>query len=191
VALRLLFSETHLSNDKATPEEESMRRISGILMAATLAATTTACVLDDPDVDDESLDEIASEEPAQGAEDQHGVATAARETAPRDCNAGAFCGYAGVNYTGALLLETQGNWSGKRAGVRSVYNNGVQWLGADHVQLTWEQGGECWTRCFHYNPGPGHKQPNFGSAVQLTSVRWRGECAAGEDRTRRCCPGCQ
>lgn len=97
------------------------------------------------------------------------------EASPPGCNRGAFCAYRGMDQTGTLLLETQGNWSGSISGVRSVFNNGVPWPGADHIQLDWNFNGSRWTECIHYNPGPGEYKINF-VGVQIVRARWRGEC---------------
>jgi hypothetical protein len=103
---------------------------------------------------------------------------AAREPSPPGCDTGAFCAYERwpQNGYGALQLETQGNWVGGAGWVTFVFNNGVRWPGADHVQLGWVWGdGTIQETCVHYNPGPGHKI-SFGAPVIITRVFWRGEC---------------
>jgi hypothetical protein len=95
---------------------------------------------------------------------------------PPGCPPGNFCAYANFNQTGALKLKVAGNWSGTITGVGSVFNNGVPFPGADHVDLTYKfPGGNFRVQCVHYNPGPGHKV-NFGEDVVITKVVWRGEC---------------
>lgn len=103
--------------------------------------------------------------------------------APPGCNSGAFCANSGFSGTGSLLLEVQGNFSGSVPGVASVFNNGVKFPGADHVQLDWVWfDGTTSSRCLHYNPGPGVFAVNFNPApIRITRVRWRGECGANED----------
>lgn len=103
---------------------------------------------------------------------------AAREPSPPGCDVGAFCAYERwpQNGYGALQLETQGNWVGGAGWVTHVFNNGVRWPGADHVQVGWVWGdGTVQETCVHYNPGPGHKI-SFGAPVIITRVFWRGEC---------------
>ncbi|WP_349636874.1 hypothetical protein [Streptomyces sp. 549] len=73
------------------------------------------------------------------------------------------------------MVRSAGGWSGSAA-VGSVFNNGVPYPGADHIQLTWTYNGSTWTRCLHYNPGPGQYKINFTSGVVIKSARWRGEC---------------
>lgn len=77
------------------------------------------------------------------------------ERSPRGCNRGAFCACSAPGLVGPLVLETQGNWSGTTQLPGSVFNNGVPWPGADHVQLDFDHGG-----------GPRH----------TLCIRWRGEC---------------
>lgn len=107
----------------------------------------------------------------------------AAEPDPPGCPKGYFCAYSGTNQTGTRLLRTWGNWSGRISGVQSVFNNGLPCGGCDHVQLNWEYLGNGWTRCIHYNPGPGQYKINF-VGVTITRVVWRGECGPGEDTPR-------
>ncbi|MGI3204226.1 hypothetical protein ACRJ4W_50910 [Streptomyces sp. GLT-R25] len=87
-----------------------------------------------------------------------------------------FCAYSGENQTGQLVLKTKGNWSGNVA-IRSVFNNGVAFPGADHVDVTYTSpGGGGETACLHYNPGPGAYKVNAVAGVHITKVVWRGEC---------------
>ncbi|MFD8964913.1 peptidase inhibitor family I36 protein [Streptomyces sp. NPDC059568] len=101
--------------------------------------------------------------------------TASAEPNPPGCPKQYFCAYSGEGQSGSLLLKTAGNWSGSVAGVRSVFNNGVRFVGGDHVQLSWRFNGRDWGQCFHYNPGPGEYKANF-VGVTVTKVVWRGEC---------------
>jgi hypothetical protein len=104
--------------------------------------------------------------------------TVAREPSPPGCDVGAFCAYElwPQNGYGDLQLETQGNWVGGAGWVTHLFNNGVRWPGADHVQVGWVWGdGTIQETCVHYNPGPGHKI-SFGAPVIVTRVFWRGEC---------------
>lgn len=101
--------------------------------------------------------------------------TASAEPNPPGCGKGNFCAYTGQNQTGTLVVRSPGNWSGSAA-VRSVFNNGVVYPGADHIQLTWTYNGNTWSRCLHYNPGPGQYKINFVSGVVIKSATWRGEC---------------
>ena len=106
------------------------------------------------------------------------TSAAAREPNPPGCDRGAFCAYSAwpQDGWGTLMLETQGNWAGGAGWVRTVYNNGVRWPGADHVQLDWVwPDGTIDTTCIHYNPGPGHLI-GFTVGVIVTRVWWRGEC---------------
>jgi hypothetical protein len=160
-----------------------MRLISGLVMAAAVAASVSGCALEDVELQiDELTGQLAVDEGAGGERAQHGavVTAAAREPDPPGCNDGAFCAYSDMFEEGTLLLERQGNWAGSISGVMSVYNNGVRWTGADHVDLDWNFGGNAWRQCIHYNPGPGHRIDFIG--VQIVKVRWRDECKPGEDK---------
>ncbi|MDT0390924.1 peptidase inhibitor family I36 protein [Streptomyces sp. DSM 41921] len=101
--------------------------------------------------------------------------TAAAEANPPGCPKGYFCAYSGPNQTGTLLLRVAGNWSGN-LGVGSIFNNGVVYPGADHVDVTSYLGGQPSTDCFHYNPGPGRYKANAEPGLTITRVVWRGEC---------------
>lgn len=101
--------------------------------------------------------------------------TASAEASPPGCAKGYFCAYSGANQTGRLLLAVPGNWSGNLA-VGSIFNNGVRYPGADHVDVTSYLGGQPSTDCFHYNPGPGRYKANAEPGLTITRVVWRGEC---------------
>ncbi|MEV5355688.1 peptidase inhibitor family I36 protein [Streptomyces sp. NPDC093516] len=101
--------------------------------------------------------------------------TATAEANPPGCPKGYFCAYSGPNQTGTLLLRVAGNWSGN-LGVGSIFNNGVVYPGADHVDVTSYLGGQPSTDCFHYNPGPGRYKANAEPGLTITRVVWRGEC---------------
>ncbi|MDF3140567.1 MULTISPECIES: peptidase inhibitor family I36 protein [unclassified Streptomyces] len=101
--------------------------------------------------------------------------TASAEPNPPGCAKGNFCAYSGANQTGRLLLAVEGNWSGNLA-VGSIFNNGVAFPGADHVDVTSFLGGQPSTDCFHYNPGPGRYKANAEPGLTITRVVWRGEC---------------
>ena len=62
--------------------------------------------------------------------------SASAEANPPGCGKEYFCAYSGENQTGQLVLKTKGNWSGNVA-IRSVFNNGVAFPGADHVDVTY------------------------------------------------------
>ncbi|WUN93060.1 peptidase inhibitor family I36 protein [Streptomyces sp. NBC_00299] len=100
---------------------------------------------------------------------------ASAEANPPGCGKGYFCAYSGANQTGRLLLKVAGNWSGNLA-VGSIFNNGVVYPGADHVDVTSFLGGQPSTDCFHYNPGPGRYKANAEPGLTITRVVWRGEC---------------
>lgn len=100
---------------------------------------------------------------------------ASAEANPPGCGKGYFCAYSGANQTGRLLLKVAGNWSGNLA-VGSIFNNGVVYPGADHVDVTSFLGGQPSTDCFHYNPGPGKYKANAEPGLTITRVVWRGEC---------------
>ncbi|MFS8197492.1 peptidase inhibitor family I36 protein [Streptomyces sp. CWNU-52B] len=105
-----------------------------------------------------------------------GVApTASAEANPAGCGKGYFCAYSGANQSGQLVLKVAGNWSGSVA-VGSIFNNGVVFPGADHVDVTSFVGGQPSTDCFHYNPGPGRYKANAEAGLTITRVVWRGEC---------------
>ena len=97
------------------------------------------------------------------------------EPDPPGCNQGNFCIYSGRNQTGTLLVEEDGDWSGSVRG-QSIFNNGVPWPGADHIQVYWTFNGSSLSHCVHYNPGPGLYKLNWDSPVTFTRVVWRGEC---------------
>ncbi|WSV27394.1 hypothetical protein OG331_07080 [Streptomyces sp. NBC_01017] len=100
---------------------------------------------------------------------------ASAEANPPGCGKGYFCAYSGANQSGRLLLKVAGNWSGNLA-VGSIFNNGVVYPGADHVDVTSFLGGQPSTDCFHYNPGPGKYKANAEPGLTITRVVWRGEC---------------
>ncbi|MFD7713833.1 hypothetical protein ACFV6E_21070 [Streptomyces sp. NPDC059785] len=91
------------------------------------------------------------------------------------CPKGAFCAYSEFDQGGTLLLATKGNWSGAVHNVKSTFNNGYRYPGADHVQLgyTWVEWN--YSTCIHYAPGPGEYATNW-APITITSVTWRGEC---------------
>ncbi|MEG8274871.1 peptidase inhibitor family I36 protein [Streptomyces sp. AHA2] len=101
--------------------------------------------------------------------------SASAEPNPPGCEKGYFCIYAGEGQTGQLLVKSEGNWSGSVSG-RSVFNNGVEFPGEDHIQLTWTYNGGTYEDCLHYNPGPGDYKWDFTSGVVFTKAVWRGEC---------------
>jgi hypothetical protein len=101
--------------------------------------------------------------------------SASAEPNPAGCGKGYFCAYSGANQSGRLLLRVAGNWSGNLA-VGSIFNNGVAYPGADHVDVTSYLGGQPSTDCFHYNPGPGKYKANAEAGLTITRVVWRGEC---------------
>ncbi|MGW3425996.1 hypothetical protein [Streptomyces phaeochromogenes] len=101
--------------------------------------------------------------------------TASAEANPPGCGKGNFCAYSGPNQTGQLVLKVAGNWSGNLS-VGSIFNNGVVFAGADHVDVTSFLGGQPSTDCFHYNPGPGKYKANAEAGLTITRVVWRGEC---------------
>ncbi|MFE5918008.1 peptidase inhibitor family I36 protein [Streptomyces sp. NPDC056468] len=101
--------------------------------------------------------------------------SASAEANPPGCGKGYFCAYSGANQTGRLVLKVAGNWSGNLA-VGSIFNNGVVYPGADHVDVTSFLGGQPSTDCFHYNPGPGKYKANAEPGLTITRVVWRGEC---------------
>ncbi|MFE7894691.1 peptidase inhibitor family I36 protein [Streptomyces sp. NPDC057412] len=101
--------------------------------------------------------------------------SASAEPDPAGCGKGYFCAYSGAGQSGRLVLKVAGNWSGNLA-VGSVFNNGVAYPGADHVDVTSYVGGQPSTDCFHYNPGPGRYKANAEAWLTITRVVWRGEC---------------
>lgn len=106
-------------------------------------------------------------------------AAANAEPSPPDCPPGNFCAYSGPDQTGTLLLKVGSNWTGWVPGVRSVFNNGTYWPGADHVSFGYYDpvtGTYRSVSCLHYNPGPGDYKVNFSWAMTAVSVTWRGEC---------------
>ncbi|HET6860025.1 MAG TPA: peptidase inhibitor family I36 protein [Streptomyces sp.] len=103
--------------------------------------------------------------------------TASAEPNPPNCPKGYFCMYSGPNQTGELRLRTAGNWSGSLNRVGSVFNNGVVYPGADHIQFAFTDNGTPVSFCIHYNPGPGSYKWNApDGAVTAKSATWRGEC---------------
>ena len=101
--------------------------------------------------------------------------TASAEANPPGCGTGYFCAYSGADQSGRLLLRVAGNWSGNLA-VGSIFNNGVAYPGADHVDVTSYLNGQPSTDCFHYHPGPGRYKANAEAGLRITRVVWRGEC---------------
>ncbi|MGW5861260.1 peptidase inhibitor family I36 protein [Streptomyces sp. NPDC055239] len=105
--------------------------------------------------------------------------TASAEPSPPSCPKGYVCVWNGESTAGPTAFKTQGNWHGShtfrdRNGL--VFNNGVAYPGADHIQVTWTYGGSTGSKCLHYNPGPGDYQNVFSAGATLTSLVWRGEC---------------
>ncbi|WP_371784683.1 peptidase inhibitor family I36 protein [Streptosporangium subroseum] len=107
-----------------------------------------------------------------------GLAPAAQADSAPGCDPGAFCVYSGWNQTGYLLLETQSNWNGTFIhGVHSVFNNGNPCRKCDHVDLTiFVPYVGNYTKCIHYNPGPGEYKVSFDQPIEIRGVVWRGEC---------------
>ncbi|MEG3630816.1 hypothetical protein [Streptomyces poriticola] len=101
--------------------------------------------------------------------------SASAEPNPPGCGKGYFCAYSGYDQSGRLLLRTAGNWSGTIYNVRSTFNNGYAYPGADHIDQTYTYRGNTYTKCLHYNPGPGQYKANWAD-ITLKNVRWRGEC---------------
>lgn len=106
------------------------------------------------------------------------VAQAVRVPPPPGCADGAFCAYAGVDFTGARLLATQGPWQGSIGNVKSVFNNGRRDQNRDHIRLVffWNGTGLLDEACIHYNPGPGAFWINYPGGVRIMEAHWRGEC---------------
>jgi hypothetical protein len=101
---------------------------------------------------------------------------ASAEPDPPGCPKGYFCAYSGPDQTGRLVLKTASNWKGNVA-ARSFFNNGVAFPGADHTyHAGYGSGNIIFTRCLHYNPGPGQYKFNSGDPFHLTEMRWGGEC---------------
>ncbi|GAA4798838.1 hypothetical protein [Streptomyces ziwulingensis] len=100
---------------------------------------------------------------------------AAAEPDPSGCPKENFCVYAGEGQTGAVVLRVTDDWTGGVSG-RSVFNNGIPFPEADHIQLTWTYNGGTWEDCLHYNPGPETYKLDFAPGVTFTKVVWRGEC---------------
>ncbi|MFG3102256.1 hypothetical protein ACGFZL_17270 [Streptomyces sp. NPDC048182] len=101
--------------------------------------------------------------------------TASAEADPAGCGKQFFCIYAGEGQTGQLLVKSQHSWTGSVSG-RSVFNNGIPYPDADHIQLTWTYQGATYEQCLHYNPGPGTYKLDFAEGVTFTRAKWRGEC---------------
>lgn len=101
--------------------------------------------------------------------------SASAESNPADCPKGYVCAWSTTAYGGPALIKTTGNWQGG-AQVGAVFNNGMPYPGADHIEATWVWEGKTWSRCLHYNPGPGEYKLTFPLGVLLTSLKWRGEC---------------
>lgn len=152
----------------------------GTLVATAVACTLSACALEDNAAESgQIVRDTGSEQQALGD-----LGARPAEASPRGCSRGDFCAYSAEGEQGSLLLAVAGNWSGSISGVGSVFNNGVPFPGADHIQLDWNFGGVGWTQCVHYNPGPGQYKIDF-VGVQIVRARWRGECGAGEDVSHR------
>jgi hypothetical protein len=149
-----------------------MRATMGTLVVIAVTATLSACALEE--------DVTASGELVLLRDPDATLAQAS----PSGCHRGDFCAYSLVAEQGRLLLRAPGNWSGSISDVGSIFNNGVPFPGADHVQLDWNINGLGWTRCIHYNPGPGVYNIDF-VGIQVVRVRWRGECGPGEDQSHR------
>ncbi|MFF2852088.1 peptidase inhibitor family I36 protein [Streptomyces sp. NPDC058001] len=97
---------------------------------------------------------------------------AAAEGNPPDCPKGYFCMYSGANQSGKLLKKVSGDWGGYVEGINSVFNNGNPCNGCDHVYfLHWPGIGNNYTRCFHFNPGPGQYKANISGAIGK-GVKW-------------------
>ncbi|MEU3983456.1 peptidase inhibitor family I36 protein [Streptomyces sp. NPDC026672] len=101
--------------------------------------------------------------------------SASAEANPPGCDKGYFCVYSGENQTGQLVMRTAGNWTGN-VSIRSAFNNGVPFPGADHVDVTYTVSGGTETSCLHYNPGPGGYKVNAVAGTRVVKVVWRGEC---------------
>ncbi|MCS0606464.1 hypothetical protein NX794_35440 [Streptomyces sp. LP11] len=101
--------------------------------------------------------------------------SASAEPNPPGCDKEFFCIYAGEGQTGQLLVKSQHSWYGSVSG-RSVFNNGIPYPNADHIELTWTYNGGTYEQCMHYNPGPGDYKLDFTEGVTFTKAVWRGEC---------------
>src|SRR5690349_3171123 len=90
------------------------------------------------------------------------ASAASAEPNPPNCPKGYVCIYSGYDETGSLLVRSAGNWTGSTS-AGSVFNNGLPDPGLDHIQLTWVYLGATFSRCLHYNPGPGTYKMDLGS----------------------------
>ncbi|MFI9102217.1 peptidase inhibitor family I36 protein [Streptomyces fildesensis] len=106
--------------------------------------------------------------------------TASAEASPPDCPKGNVCVWDSDVTGGPTVIRTEHNWYGSHTFGHwggSIFNNGVRYPGADHIQATWTFDGKTWDRCLHYNPGPGeYAIRGFAPGVTITSLVWRGEC---------------
>ena len=98
-------------------------------------------------------------------------------------------GYACVLDGLTPIYRNAGNISGVSIAGDWVWNNGVRYPGADHLNLvTWYPGVGQLTICLHYGPqdvyGPDPTMVSLASwnGQVVTGWRWRGECSAAEER---------
>ena len=107
------------------------------------------------------------------------------EAAAVNCSPGYACVLDGLT----PIYRNAGNISGVSIAGDWVWNNGVRYPGADHLNLvTWYPGVGQLTICLHYGPqdvyGPDPTMVSLASwnGQVVTGWRWRGECSAAEER---------
>ncbi|MBM9619833.1 hypothetical protein ACFU9F_20110 [Streptomyces zhihengii] len=105
------------------------------------------------------------------------------------CAPGYVCAFNGTNLTDGIDKRTAGTWSGTSGDVRSMLNNGMQDVGADHIRYAgWVNYGDGTYRsvkgCLHFDENASGltsgSWTNFPATTRINSAKWGGECSSGE-----------
>ncbi|MFB6887996.1 peptidoglycan DD-metalloendopeptidase family protein [Kitasatospora sp. NPDC056327] len=90
----------------------------------------------------------------------------------QDCPSGSVCFYSGADGTGTVCRSAVDEPASTCGPRRSYFNNGTEEPGADHVQVSFREGGG---QCLHYGWAEGRGNLPAGGRT-IDSFRWRGEC---------------
>ncbi|WP_415950069.1 hypothetical protein [Streptomyces sp. KLOTTS4A1] len=107
-----------------------------------------------------------------------------------NCPSGYVCAYNGSNLSRTIVSKSSGSWTGTGYQIKSLFNNGKAYAGADHIRYTgtiyYTDGSFAnVTGCLHYNTGSSSPSSgsyvNFpGEATKISTAKWGGECNSNE-----------
>ncbi|MFI6940423.1 peptidase inhibitor family I36 protein [Streptomyces sp. NPDC050418] len=107
----------------------------------------------------------------------------------RGCDSGAVCAYTGLDMSGSIVREKQGDWGGSTGyKARSLFNNGNNEGEVDHIRYSGTVDlGDGWYQsvkgCLHYSTGAApdaDSYANFPGPTTISKAVWGKECESGE-----------